>query len=125
MNSYVHAKNSANKHGGVPEDYLPVHDFIDQTKAFLGDVRHRAIYHNAFGCFQAEKFLGHVITNSDGKKVPVRLIAEEHIIEDLGKLPTLEECLRDLPVSDLLARRMTVRKIEYPSKKEVANDKVE
>lgn len=110
MNSYYHAKNSANRHGGKPEDYQPVHDFIDSTKAAVGDVRHRAVLHNAFGCFVAERVFGTTITNSDGRKVPVRLIAEEHIIEDLGSLPTLSQCLEGLPITDLLASRMRVTK---------------
>ncbi len=119
MNSYYHAKNSANRYGGVPEDYMPVHNFIDSTKAAVGDVRHRAVLHNAFGCFLAEKVLGTTIMNSDGRKVPVRIIAEEHIVEDLGKLPTLEECLEGLPVTDLLAARMrVVKKISFKDEEE-------
>jgi hypothetical protein len=111
MNSYYHAKNSANRYGGKPEDYQPIHDFIDSTKAAVGDVRHRAVLHNAFGCFVAERVFGTTITNSDGRKVPVRLIAEEHIIEDLGSLPTLAQCLEGLPITDLLAARMRVTKV--------------
>ena len=111
MNSYYHAKNSANRHGGKPEDYQPVHDFLDSTKAAVGDVRHRAVLHNAFGCFLAERVFGTTLTNSEGRKVPVRLVAEEHIIEDLGKLPTLGECLEGMPVSDLLGARMRVTKV--------------
>jgi len=111
MNSYYHAKNSANRYGGKPEDYQPVHDFIDSTKAAVGDVRHRAVLHNAFGCFVAERVFGTTITNSDGRKVPVRLIAEEHIIEDLGSLPTLSQCLEGLPITDLLAAKMRVTKV--------------
>jgi hypothetical protein len=38
-----HAQNSARKFGGKPEDYLPIHNCFDESKAFLADFRHRAL----------------------------------------------------------------------------------
>lgn len=35
---------------------------MDQTKACLPDVRHRAILHSSFGCFLAEQVFGHILT---------------------------------------------------------------
>ena len=32
MKPWIHAKNSVRKHGGKPEDYQDIHDFIDSTK---------------------------------------------------------------------------------------------
>ncbi len=98
MKPMVHARLSAKKYGGVPEDYLKIHDWFDSTKAALPDVRHRMILHNAFGCFLAEQLFGHTLTNSDGKVVHVRDIAENHVIEDLGFIPTIERCLAGMPV---------------------------
>lgn len=60
----------------------------------MPDVRHRALLHNSFGIFLVEKVFGHYITNSDGKDVPVREIAERHIIEDLGFIPTPQDWLK-------------------------------
>jgi hypothetical protein len=40
---FVHAKNSAKKYGGAPEDYMPIHDFIDSSKAHGADMRHSSI----------------------------------------------------------------------------------
>ena len=34
------------------------------------------------------------IKNSDGKMVPVRAIGEQHVIEDLGRIPTAADWLR-------------------------------
>jgi hypothetical protein len=48
MKPFIHAKNSARKYGGVPEDYQAVHDFFDSTKAALPDIRHRALLHSSF-----------------------------------------------------------------------------
>ena len=102
MNSYYHAKAAARRWGGAPEDYLAVETFIDSSKETLGDVRHRAFYHHTAGVFLCVKVFGTIIQVQKGShlvEVPVRLIAEQHIIEDLGWLPTPEDWLRGLPVS--------------------------
>lgn len=95
---YIHAKSCARKWGGVPEDYLDIHDFLDQTKMCLADVRHRAILHNTFGCFLVEQFFGTTRVNSDGREYSPRDVAERHIIEDLGSIPTVENWLKGLPI---------------------------
>jgi hypothetical protein len=98
MKPHIHAKVSVKRWGGVREDYLPIHNFIDQTKMAMPDIRHRAILHSAFGCYLAEQVFGVTITNSDGKEVSVRDVAEEHIIEDLGFIPSIERWLTNLPI---------------------------
>ena len=98
MKPLIHAKVSVKKYGGVVEDYLPIHDFIDSTKAALPDVRHRALLHSSFGIFLIEKVFGTYITNSDGKQVSTRDLAEEHVIQDLGFIPTVEKWLGNLPI---------------------------
>lgn len=45
------------------------------------------------------------IVNSDGGLVSVRDVAEQHVLDDLGTIPSLSECLEGLPVSDLLGAR--------------------
>ena len=61
-----HAENSARKFGGKAEDYLPIHNWFDESKAFFPDFRHRALRHHAEGIFLAEKLFGVAIVNSDG-----------------------------------------------------------
>jgi hypothetical protein len=100
MKPYQHAKNSAKKYGGVPEDYQAVHDFFDSSKATLADTRHRALLHSTFGIFVLERVFGPTITNSDGRKVCVRDLGEDHVIEDLGFIPTPEKWLRNMKVED-------------------------
>ena len=68
-----HAENSARKFGGKAEDYLPIHNWFDESKAFFPDFRHRALRHHAEGIFLAERLFGVAIVNSDGKQVPVRI----------------------------------------------------
>lgn len=100
MKPWQHAKNSAKKWGGKPEDYVALHDWFDQTKSALPDMRHRAILHSSFGIFLLEQQFGHNITNSDGKRVSVRDIGEDHVVEDLGFIPTLERWLQHLPIEE-------------------------
>ena len=38
-----HAKSSARRFGGKPEDYQAIHDFFDESKGQVADFRHRAI----------------------------------------------------------------------------------
>lgn len=97
MNSWYHARSSAKKWGGTAEDYLPIHKFIDSSKQTIGDVRHRALYHHTLGTYLCEQIFGVTITVGS-RQVPVREIAERHIIEDLGWLPTPSDYLDGMPI---------------------------
>jgi hypothetical protein len=92
-----HAKSSARKFGGVPEDYQKIHDFFDESKAFVADFRHRALRHHAEGIYMAERIFGTTILNSDGKAVPVRYIGEQHVKQDLGRIPSFQDWIQELP----------------------------
>ena len=46
----------------------------------LADLRHRALRHHAEGIFLAEKVFGVTLTNSAGKLIPVRWVAEQHSV---------------------------------------------
>ncbi len=97
--SFHHAQSSAKRFGGEPQDYQAIHDFMDSSKSTYADFRHRAILHSTFGIFITEQVFGVTITNSDGKKIPVRIIAEQHVREDHnGKIPTVEEWLHGIPM---------------------------
>lgn len=97
---YHHAVSSARRFGGTPADYLAIHDWFDGSKMILADFRHRALRHHAEGCFAAEVVFGTTITNSANRTVPVRLIGEQHILEDLGRIPSFADwvrCIRPEP----------------------------
>ena len=91
---YFHALSSVRKWGGRPEDYLPLHQWFDQSKAILADPRHRALRHHAEGIFMLECVFGATIGNADGRIVPVRLIGEQHVREDLGSIPSFADWAR-------------------------------
>jgi len=42
----------------------------------------------------AESLFGTVIVNADGREVPVRLIGEQHVMEDWGTIPSFAEWAR-------------------------------
>lgn len=91
-----HAQSSAKKFGGQAEDYLAVHKWFDESKAFFADFRHRALRHHAEGIFLSERIFGVTITNSEGNQVPVRYIGEQHVREDLGRIPTAQDWLSQI-----------------------------
>lgn len=93
-----HAEVNAKKWGGVPADYIRIHEFMDQfeTEPLTVDFRRRSriVLHHAFGCFVAEWAIGETITNLDGRVVSVRDIAETHIIREFGHIPDLGDWAR-------------------------------
>ena len=98
MKPLIHAKISVKQHGGKIEDYMPIHDFIDSSKIAVPDVRHRAMLHSSWGIYMVSKVFGEIFTNSDGKQISTRDIAEEHVIQDLGFIPTMEDWLNTMPI---------------------------
>lgn len=90
---FEHARSSAKKFGGNPEDYLAIHRWFDESKEFLADFRHRALRHHTEGIFLAERIFGVLVRNSDGTDVPVRYVGEQHVREDLGRIPTAQDWL--------------------------------
>ncbi|MCG3770030.1 MAG: hypothetical protein JW384_01165 [Nitrosomonadaceae bacterium] len=102
---FYHAKSSAKKFGGHFEDYIALHEWFDQTKAHLPDARHRAVLHSSFGIYMAQQVFGEVIVRkSDGKPVPTRMLGEQHILEDMGMIPTLQDWLKELPLRSWMIR---------------------
>ncbi len=102
-NPLIHAERSAKKWGGLPADYHRIHLFFDSTKIQLCDNRHRMVLHNSFGIDLAIQVFGTTIINSVGNRVFVRDIGEQHVREDLGFIPSLAECLHELPVRPWMA----------------------
>lgn len=87
-----HAQSSAKKWGGLAEDYIAIHKWFDElSKTSYGDYRHRALRHHTVGVTECVEKFGDWIENSSGRKVSVRWIAEAHIIEDHGYIPSFAD----------------------------------
>lgn len=106
MKPFKHARSSVHKYGGVMEDYQDIHDFIDSSKQNLPDMRHRALLHSSFGCYVVERVFGATRTNSQGKLYSPRDVAEDHIIEDMGFIPTLEKWFEGMPLEKWMGGKM-------------------
>lgn len=76
---------------------------MDSSKAAMADNRHRALTHNAwFIGYVLERIFGTTITNSDGKKISVRDIGEQHVLEDFGGkfIPSAQDYLSEIEFQD-------------------------
>jgi hypothetical protein len=128
LNSYFHAVSAAHKWGGTPELYIEVEEFIDSSKKIIGDARHRSIYHHTEGVWLCQRIFGRTLSVRrmdaqtgcfSAKLVPVRLVAERHILEDLGRLPSPKDYIdgmilepwmsgavrREVPLADILGEQ--------------------
>ena len=83
MDGDIHSCLSARRWGGLPEQYYPIHAWFDESKGFYANFRHRALRHHTEGILQAIKLFGPVL-RIGRRRISVRIIAESHILEDLG-----------------------------------------
>jgi hypothetical protein len=87
-----HCKTSVRKWGGIEEDYIQIHEWLDETKGWLGHSLHRMFRHHSEGIFECEKVFGKSFINSDNKVVYTRYVAEQHVKEDCnGYIPSAKE----------------------------------
>lgn len=114
MKPHIHAESSARKFSGDASEYFEIHDFIDCSKGCFPTNAHRALTHNAwFGKFVLErvKFSNscEAIGNSfpyiilkNGKKVSVRDIFEQHVLEDFSNrfIPSAQDYLEHIKYQD-------------------------
>ena len=92
---WEHAKSSARKWGGKPEEYMIYHEWFDETKAWIGHSKHRMFRHHSEGIFQLEQIFGISFVNSVGKTVYIRYIGEQHVKEDCNNyIPSAKEWLK-------------------------------
>lgn len=96
MHPLHHAQSSVRQWGGEVADYLPLHEWFDASKAMMADLRHRALRHHAEGIFLCEQIFGVVLINSAGREIPVRWIGEQHVREDLGWIPSMQDWFKHI-----------------------------
>jgi hypothetical protein len=94
-----HAKSSVRKWGGSVDDYLHIHEWFDETKAWYGHSKHRMFRHHSEGIFECEKIFGVSFVNSNGKTVYTRYVGEQHVKEDcFNYIPTAKEWIDNIAV---------------------------
>ena len=105
---YHHALSSVRKWGGVGDDFIALHQWFDESKQIAADFRHRALRHHAEGIFMLEKLFGVPVTISSGRVVPVRLIGEQHVREDLGFIPSFADWMRAIRPEPWMGRAQRI-----------------
>jgi len=108
------ALSSVRKWGGTADDYVAIHSWFDESKMLMCDFRHRALRHHAEDIFMAERFFGATLTLSSGRVVPLRLIGEHHVREDLGFIPSFVDWARCLRPEPWMGRAQPIHKAVDP-----------
>jgi hypothetical protein len=110
---YHHALSSVRRWGGEVSDYLELHRWFDQTKDYMPDFRHRALRHHAEGIALCIRLFGPTLTLSSGRVIPTRWVAEQHVSEDLGRVPSAQDWLENLRARPWMTRaRRLSRELE-------------
>ncbi|MFK7935811.1 MAG: hypothetical protein AB8G22_20020 [Saprospiraceae bacterium] len=111
MNIYDHSCLSVRKFGGSIEDYYAIHKFIDSSKLYYFNVKHRSMLHHLYGIDLCIRKFGDYVVNQQNKTILVRDIAAEHLKEDFsGQVPSLYDWFKDS--EEMLAPSIIVPKIE-------------
>lgn len=66
--------------------------------------------HHSQGIFQIEDILGLTLTNQEGRTIPIRTLTEEALRKSYGKIPTLSDWIRSIPMKPWMVR---TAKIEH------------
>ena len=101
---YTHALSSTKRWGGEIDDYLPIHLWFDDPKNHLGDFRQRALRHHTLGIHECLTVFGEALTLSTGRVIPTRWVCEQHLVEDFGRIPTVQDWLENLEPRPWMAR---------------------
>ena len=96
MKPLQHAQISAKTYGGNWTDYIEVHSFLDSSKAACAHFKHRFLLHHAEGIELGVKIFGETILNGEGHKISTRRILTEHLIEDVGRIVSVEDWAQSL-----------------------------
>ncbi len=99
--AWIHAASSAKKFGGVPDDYMPLHELMDSSKKVIADNRHRILTHQSW--FIAEiipRIFGKTAVNSEGRVYCPADVAEQHVLEDFAMafIPTPQDFVQGMPM---------------------------
>lgn len=118
----AHAESSAKRFGGIPQDYIAIHNWFDATKSHYAQWSHRALRHHTLGIFECEIRFGVYITNSSGFDVPVRVIGEQHVREDCGgRIPSVQDWLENLKIAPWMGTKVS----SSPEKRPLGENKTQ
>lgn len=96
MKPLQHANISAKTYGGKWQDYIEVHNFLDSSKAACAHFKHRFLLHHREGIELAGRIFGEMLVNSENEIIETRRLLTDHLIEDVGRVVSVEDWARDL-----------------------------
>jgi len=96
MKPLQHAQISQKTYGGSWKDYIEVHNFLDSSKAACAHFKHRFLLHHAEGIELGVRIFGETLINSENKTIETRRLLTDHLIEDVGRVVSVEDWARDL-----------------------------
>jgi hypothetical protein len=105
------ANASAARFGGDPSAYLALHAWFLETRNWSYGPEHLLFRHHAFGIFEAEARFGPVIASDNGKAVPTRVVAERHVQQVLGRVPSAADFLRRIKGERWMLQATSPRKL--------------
>jgi hypothetical protein len=96
MKPLQHAQISQKTYGGSWKDYIEVHNFLDSSKAACAHFKHRFLLHHAEGIELGVRIFGETLINSENKTIETRRLLTDHLIEDVGRVVSVEDWARDM-----------------------------
>ena len=102
------------KWGGIASDYQPIVDWFEWAPLTYSDLTLKGYRYHAQGIFEAERTLGYTMTNSDGRIVPVRYVAELHVkVHCGGRIPSVGDWLDCINPATWMSRGYQTSKFEH------------
>jgi hypothetical protein len=120
MKPLQHAQISRKTHGGKWQDYIAVHSFLDSSKAACAHFKHRFLLHHREGIELGVRIFGGNVVNSENKAIETRRILTEHLIEDVGRIVSVEDWARYL----LLNKNDSFYKFLEKKRKQIERDSI-
>lgn len=96
MKPLQHAQISQKVYGGHWTDYIEIHNFLDSSKATCAHFKHRFLLHHTEGIELGVRIFGASLVNGENKTIETRRLLTEHLIEDVGRVVTVEDWARYL-----------------------------
>lgn len=106
MKPFQHARITANAIGGTWRDYVALHTAFDRSKGAYGKMLHRSVLHSDLGIETVLRIMGSVIRLHDGTTVDAAAVGDQHVRDDLGFVPSVEEWVSALVMPTSLKSRM-------------------
>ena len=108
-----HAESSVRLFGGRVEDYLPIHQWFDESSSHCADCRHRVYRHHTLGIAESVREFGPyllIVDKGRERRVPVHYIGNQHCLEDMACVPTLQDWIAGMQIKSWMQRGRPVQR---------------